>query len=81
MWQWPSGPCTGSAIYCSFHGYQYECELCGCDWEEPPPELNIMVNIADVFKDGAEGALNVGDSWRVLKEIWLNIGDIWKRVF
>ena len=40
----------------------------------------LQVNIADVWKDGADMKINIGDVWKDVVDVWQNIGDVWKKV-
>lgn len=46
-----------------------------------PTGINIKVNIADVWKDGASMKINIGDVWKDVVAVKQNIGDVWKDVF
>jgi len=70
--------CETTPIYCSYHDNESDCETCGCAWEV---ELNIKINIADVWRDAIEIWINIGDTWREVVEIWINMGDTWRRIF
>lgn len=45
-----------------------------------PDFSKIKVNIADVWKDGADMFINVGDDFKQVTEVWINIGDVFKQV-
>lgn len=71
--------CIGLPDSCDDHDNQADCEDCGCDWTVAG--INMKVNTADVWKDGAELWINIGDVFKRGAEGWQNIGDVWKRVF
>ena len=72
--------CWGEADICSTHdANEANCIACGCDWTAPG--VNIKVNYADVWGDGAELWINIGDVWKKGAKAWINIGDVWEEVF
>lgn len=44
-------------------------------------DINMKVNVGDIFKTAESMQINIGDAWKNVRGIWINIGDAWKLVW